>query len=134
MLKESVGVKSAPNLIDRAQREANFPCLHNALDRQLKMLRSIGVGVEVQRASIITSEMENTLWKLGIVGTHSPKALLNAVFFYNGKNFLLRGVQEHIELSFAQVIRGTNLTVIPTLSMALRITLVVFLISAMGRS
>ena len=33
-LKENVGVKSAPNFIDRGQREANFPCLHNALDCQ----------------------------------------------------------------------------------------------------
>ena len=80
-MKENVGVKSAPNFIDRGQREANFPRLHNALDRHLKMLRNMGIGVEIHRASVITPDM-NTLWMLGILGTHSPKALLNAVFFF----------------------------------------------------
>lgn len=80
-LKENAGVNSAPNFIDRAQREANFPRLHNSLDRHLKMLRSIGIGAKVQRAAVITPEMENTLWRLGILGTHSPKALLRTVFF-----------------------------------------------------
>ena len=42
-----MGVKSAPNFIDRGRREANFLRLHNALDRHLKMLRNMGVGVEI---------------------------------------------------------------------------------------
>lgn len=46
--------------------------------------------------------------KKGILGTHYPKALLNAVFFYNGKNFFLRGVQEHYNLTFAQLIWQSN--------------------------
>ena len=107
-MKENLGVKNAPNFIDRAQREANFPRLHNALDRHLKMLRNSGIGVEINRASVITTDMENRLWELGILGTHSGQALLNAVFFYNGKNFLLRGVQEHVDLCFGQLTRGTN--------------------------
>ena len=56
-LKENVGVKNAPNFIDRGQREANFPRLHNALDRHLKMLRNMGIGVEIHRASVITPDM-----------------------------------------------------------------------------
>ena len=46
-LKENVGVKSAPNLIDRGQREANFLCLHNALDCHLKMLRNMSIDTEL---------------------------------------------------------------------------------------
>ena len=55
-LKENAGVESAPNFIDRGQREAtcNFPRLHNALDHHLKMLRNMGIGVEIHRASVIT--------------------------------------------------------------------------------
>ena len=30
---------------------------------------------------MITPDMEKKRWMLGILGTHSPKALLNAVFF-----------------------------------------------------
>ena len=46
---------------------------------------------------------------LSILGTHSPKALLHAVFFYNGKNyFLLHGVQERVDLHFDQLSRGTD--------------------------
>ena len=40
----------------------------------------MGVGVEIHRASVITPDMENKLWMLGILETHSPKALLNIVF------------------------------------------------------
>ena len=31
---------------------------------------------------------------------HAPKALLNAVSYYNGKTFCLRGGQEHRDLNF----------------------------------
>ena len=67
-LKENVGVKSAPYFIDRGQREANFPRLHNALDCHLKMFMSMGIGSEIHRASVTTPDMENKLWMLG---THS---------------------------------------------------------------
>ena len=58
---------------------------------------------ERNRATVITVEVENELWAKGVLGTHSPKALLNAVFFYNEKYFLLRGVREHYNLTFAQL-------------------------------
>ena len=45
------------------------------------MLKSSGVGVERNRAAAITVEVENELWSKGLLGTHSPKALLTAVFF-----------------------------------------------------
>ena len=88
------------------------PCLHNALDRHMKMLRNMGIGVEIHQTSVITPDMSplvvNKLWMLSILGTHSPKALLNAVIFYNGKNCLLRGVQEHVDLCFGQLSRGMD--------------------------
>ena len=37
----------------------------------------MSIGIEIHRASVITSDMENKLWMLGI---HSPKMLLNAFF------------------------------------------------------
>ena len=48
-------------------------------------------------ADVITIEMER---KLGILGMSTPQALLNAVFFYNGKSLSLRGVREQLGPSF----------------------------------
>ena len=107
-MKSNLGPLNVTNFIDKTQREAHYPRLNNALDNQLKMLKSCGIGVERNRAAVITVEEENELWRKGILGTHSAKALLNAVFFYNGKNFLLRGVQEHYNLTFAQLKRQDN--------------------------
>ena len=56
---------------------------------------------------MITLEEENKLWSMGILGTHSPKSLLNTVFFYFGKIFMLRGVEEHFSLQFGQLVRQT---------------------------
>ena len=105
-MKANMGAVNVTNFIDKKQQEMYFPRLHNSLDRHLKMLRSNGVGVAHKRAEVITVEMENKFWTIGLVGSHSPKALLNAIFYYNGKNFMLRGVQEHHTLRFSQIVRG----------------------------
>ena len=40
------------------------------------------------------------LWSSGVLGSHSPKSLLNAVFFLNGKNFALRDTEQyHLRIS-----------------------------------
>ena len=58
---------------------------------------------------IITKEEENELWESGILGlATSPKALLRAVFFYNGKNFCLRGGTEHRDLKLSQFTRCSD--------------------------
>ena len=82
--------------------------LHTALDRHLRMLRAYGIGVERRTADVITPEMEQKLWSLGILGICTPESLLNAVFFYNGKSFALRGVREQVELRFEQLVRMEN--------------------------
>ena len=77
----------------------------NALDRQLRFLRGTGVGVERKRASIICQDDEEKLWTSRVLGIHSPIALLNAVFYLNGKSFCLRSVSEHYNLRFSQLVR-----------------------------
>lgn len=42
------------------------------------------------------------------MGYQTPKVLLNSVFFYNGKKFCLRSVQEHHSLCFSQLHRATD--------------------------
>ena len=73
-------------------------------------MRENGIGVEHKRAAIITTDVESKLWEAGVIGCHSPQALLHAVFFYNGKNFCLRGVNEHQNLRFSQIYRSTSPT------------------------
>ena len=103
VMKKRFRAVNVTNFVDKSAQEKYFPLLHNALDRTLRELRENGIGVERKRASLITPDIENKLWNVGIIGTHSPQALLNAVFFYNGKNFCLRGISEHMKLKFSQI-------------------------------
>ena len=45
---------------------------------------------------------ECSLWSQGVLGTSTPKSLLNAVFFCTGKTFCLRGGLEHYALKISQ--------------------------------
>ena len=65
----------APKILEKTSCE--FPMFKNALDRQLKFLRNTGVGVERNRAKVISVEMEDQLWECGILGFSSPANLLN---------------------------------------------------------
>lgn len=40
------------------------------------------IGVELKRVVIITADVESKLWETGVLGCHSPQALLHAVCFY----------------------------------------------------
>ena len=48
------------------------------------------------------------LWSSGVLNAHTPRGLLNAVFFYNGLNFLLRGGSEHHALKISQLSKNTS--------------------------
>ena len=94
------GNPSAPNFLEKTS--PTFFQLHTVIDNHFKELRQQGVGSESKHAEIISKEEEDMLWKSGVMGTHSPQALFNAVFFFNGKNFCLRGGQEHRGLKLSQ--------------------------------
>ena len=71
-----------------------------------KALRKEGVGSKSKHTEIVTKEEENKLWESGVLGlATTPKALLRAVFYYNGKNFCLRGGAEHRGLRISQFSR-----------------------------
>ncbi|MCG8624099.1 MAG: DUF3504 domain-containing protein, partial [Proteobacteria bacterium] len=82
----------APNFLD--QKDGDFKKLHGTMDTHFRALRQQGVGAQVNHAKLLTQE-ENLMWQLGVMGTDTPRALLQSVFFYNGKKFLLRGGEEH---------------------------------------
>ena len=61
-----------------------------------------GVSAQTKHTEIVMKEEEHLLWSSEVLGTHTPKALLNTVFYSNGKNFCQRGGQEHRELRLSQ--------------------------------
>lgn len=89
--------------IDESRAPNIFACDNPAFkDLLYKQVRSDGVGSEKHSAQPFTKEDENKLWEQGDMGTRSPASLLHAVFFYNGKNFCLRGGEEHRSLKLSQ--------------------------------
>ena len=94
---------NCPNFLDRS--DLRFIKLHNAIDNVFKQLHKDGVGSRSKHAEIVTKVEENQLWEAGVLGTSDPKTLLHIVFYLNGKNFCLRGGQEHRELKISQLTR-----------------------------
>jgi hypothetical protein len=72
------------------------------MDSLCSKLHSEGVGAVKKSAEVFSFEDEECLWLKGVMGVDSPSALFNAVFFYVGLNFCLRGGQEHRNLSINQ--------------------------------
>ena len=52
-----------------------FRDLHYTMDSLYRRLRAEGVGAEKHSAEPFTNEDKNKLWKLEIMGTHSPTSL-----------------------------------------------------------
>ena len=57
----------------------------------------------MRHAEVVTKDEKNQLWDTGVIGTDSPRSLQNAVFYYNGKNFCLRGGEECRQLKISQI-------------------------------
>ena len=60
------------------------------------------VGAQARQTEAFSKEDEDCLWEAGILGSHSPKCLLDTVFFFNGKYFCSRGGVEQRELKLSQ--------------------------------
>ena len=82
-----------PNFLD--PKDTHFKEMQAIIDSYFRKLREAGVGTEVKHASIVSKDEANVLWEQGVLGIDTPKSLLRAVFYYNGKNFCLRGGKEH---------------------------------------
>ena len=92
-----------PNFLD--QKCVQFSRLHRTMDSMFHRLHSKGIGVAVKHASVISKEEEAMLWHSGILSLDNPEGLLNAVFYYNGIHFVLRGGEEHRNLCISQLSR-----------------------------
>ena len=78
-----------PNFLEK--KCVVFVGFHRCLDNLFRKLREDGIGAESRHAPRISIEEENLLWEKGVLNTTTPRGLLRAMFYYNGKNFILRG-------------------------------------------
>ena len=86
-----------------SKKDARFRDLQGTLECTFSDLRKKGVGAEVKHTPVITKEEEDQIWRAGVMGTDTPKQLLNTVFFfYVGKVFSLRGGVEQRSLKVSQ--------------------------------
>ena len=79
---------ATPNFLD--ENDDRFAGLRGTRDVVARKLREDGVGASVKHTATISQE-EAQLWSEGVLGLSSPRALLNAIFFLNGKTLCLRG-------------------------------------------
>lgn len=84
-----------------------FKPLKKVCDAVFKKLHSKGIGATIKSAAVLSPEEEKKLWEMGVLSLATPIGLLRAVFFYNGKNFCLRGGAEQRNLKISQFQRQT---------------------------
>ena len=83
-------------------KNPRFKRLHTVLDNITCKLHKEGVGTSKIQACTKTAAEEQQLWESGVIGTSTPSALLNSVFFYCGIHLCLRGGSEHRSLKVSQ--------------------------------
>lgn len=87
-----------------------FKNLNSALNFQMKERASLGIGLNVKQAKVISENDEDYLWKNGFLGNKNPEVLINTLVWVLGLNFALRAGQEHRNLRFkdSQISLGTD--------------------------
>ena len=80
-----------------------FQSTRNSLDISMKQSREEGVDRRKRKASTIEREHEETLWEKNLLGSDTPKKLIDTLVFLFGKNFAFRGRDEHRRLSIHNI-------------------------------
>jgi hypothetical protein len=68
----------------------------------MKELTNKGIGVRTNSADPVLPADEKQLWESGVFDPDTAVGLTNIVFFYNGKTFGFRAVDEHPKLQASQ--------------------------------
>ena len=88
-----------------------FTPLKNLCDSVFKKLHSKGIGASLKTTAVLSADNEKKLWDTNVMNLKTPIAigLLHAVFFYNGKNFCLRGGAKQCNLTLSQFQREVTI-------------------------
>ena len=78
--------------------DSKFAEFRSTLDAEMKRLQQKGIGSVKRQAEPITEVEEDILCSKGLLGDHTPQALLNTIIFMNWVYFALRSGKEHREL------------------------------------
>ena len=97
--------------IEKPSRKKVHHQLNNTFDRQICMLHSSDTGIEQKRAQVIMTDIQQQLWKMGVLRTGSPKPCVH----FEWSNFCLQGVEQHYiyishRSSMPPLLRGTYKT------------------------
>ena len=83
-----------------------FAQLYYVLDNVMKDKTAKGLG-KVQSATPISTEMEDHMWSMGVLGESNPTQLSHTLLYLLGVNLALRGGDEHKRFKKARV-QSTN--------------------------
>ena len=78
-----------PNILDR--KDPRFRDFHGACEVVFRRLHQSKIGTNVKHTPVITFEEEEKLWSSGALNVSDPKGLQQAVFYYVGKVYCIRG-------------------------------------------
>ena len=76
-------------------QDSEFANFRRTLDSEMKRIQKKGKGSTKKKAEPLTVKDEELLWEKGVLGDHSPQALLSTIFFMSGLYFALRSGDEH---------------------------------------
>ena len=79
-----------------------FKDIRFTLDNLMKDRCARGIGVNVQKAQILSQFHEEIFWSMGVSGVNDPSTLLNSLVYMLGKGFALQAGQEHRSLKCPQ--------------------------------
>lgn len=95
---------ACPNILDR--KDPRFCDLNGACEVVFRKLHQSGVGTDVKHAAAVTFDEEEKLGSSGVLNVSDPKGLQQAVFYYVGKVYCIRGGEEQTALKPSQFVRS----------------------------
>lgn len=84
-------------------QDKEFETSREVLQSKRKLLKGEGKGNKPNKADYLDNEMINELWDCKELGDHSPKSLLNTIFFYFTIGFGFRGCNENKQLKWGDI-------------------------------
>ena len=85
-----------------------FAKTRDALKSKQKQLKWLGKGNKQKDAASFDQEEIDLLFRKGVMGIHSPQALINTLWFNNCLHFNIRGGKAHRNLRWGDVVFKTD--------------------------